>query len=160
MPKHRPASEPHTLTEILGGQAAGLRPILNRARWLAQLERQLPTLLPQPLASHCRAALDPDGALVLFADSPAWTTALRLQLPALKRALPATAALSLRIRTLPVNPASPPPPSRPAQMSPAAAEALTELAQHTEDEKLRAALQRLARNAKSQGKVTTGKSRA
>ena len=150
MPKHRPNSTPHSLTEILTAPAAGLRPVLSRAHWLAQLERQLPTLLPQPLADHCRAALDPDGALVLFADSPAWTTALRLQLPALKRALPANAALSLRIRTLPQNPTPPPPPARPAHMSPAAAEALTELAAHTEDEKLGAALRRLASRAGKQ----------
>lgn len=133
----------------LMGRAGGTLGLLNaRAGELSRLDRLLRTLLPAPLSDHVRTCALHGDELVLQADTPAWSTRLRLEqvrLVELLRSRPGFARLT-GVRVVIAAPA--PADSRPqrrAQMSAVAAETLARCAEAQTDDALRDSLTRLSR---------------
>lgn len=60
-----------TIVKFLQGKIARQRTILQLAR----------EAMPAPLAAHCLDCLEKDRLLIIFADSPAWTSQLRFYVP-------------------------------------------------------------------------------
>lgn len=130
--------------------------LLKSIQEKAALLQQVRAFLPSDIQPHCKQASIQDGVLTLSVDSPAWSSRLRLQTPALIGAIEAVrpeAPLApeallirkLRIRVLPVPPA----PAdhdretvRPA--SPAAAQLLKQAAEDVANHELARSLTNLA----------------
>ncbi len=121
-----------------------------RAAQLRHLQAALAPLLPPPLGEHCRAAALHDGELVLSADSPAWASRLRYLAPMLQAQLSRKAGLRLQRIAVTVAPPAPRVGRRPPlrNLSPQSTEHLAEVAEATEDPRLREALMRLVRHAR------------
>lgn len=129
-----------------------LKQLADRAAQFGALDRVLRTAVGEPLAGHVRLAAVRDGCVVVQAESSAWASRLRFAAPAVLRALGAEPGFenvrSLRVRTrMDAAPAAPETPRR-ARMSAEAAAGLESNAASVADESVRAALLRLAENAK------------
>lgn len=59
--------------------APGLASLVDRARFLRQLDRDIRAGLPEPLSRHALVANLRGDCLVMLADSPTWATRLRYQ---------------------------------------------------------------------------------
>ncbi|MCB1745860.1 MAG: DUF721 domain-containing protein [Gammaproteobacteria bacterium] len=129
-----------------------LKQLTARAARVAELEKELQSLLPPALAAQVRLATIENGSLVLFAASPAWAAKLRYATPQLLAALPRRAEFaevrSIRVRVEPRESTAPGErrPER-AHMSAAAGRDIRAQAESLDDDNLRAALRRLARRA-------------
>jgi len=109
----RPATLPPRALEALSG--TGLASVVERARWLGELDPLLRQSLPATLAGQCRLANVDDKRVVFLVSSPVWKAKLRLHADAL---LGAAAAAGLSARSLVVK-VAPPEPSVPGGHGPA-----------------------------------------
>lgn len=144
-----PAALPPRALEALEG--SGLGRLVERAQWLAALDRLLRQSLPAPLADQCALANVDDKHVVFLVRAPVWKAKLRLHADAL---LGAAAAAGLKARTLLVK-VAPPEPAIPGgtgqakPLSEAVRESLRATAQSVADPELRAQLLRLASRPRS-----------
>jgi hypothetical protein len=81
--------------------APGLASLVERARFLKQLNRSIQAMLPQTLSKHVQVANLRGDCLVMLADSPIWATRLRYQRQAVLDGL--WQAHSIRCRLLEVK---------------------------------------------------------
>ena len=144
-----PTSLPPRALEALSG--TGLASVVERARWLGELDPVLRQSLPATLADHCKLANVDDKNLVFLVSAPVWKAKLRLHADTL---LGAAAAAGLKARTLVVKVAAPSPvvpvgtgQTRP--LSEAVRDSLRATAQSVSDPELRAQLLRLASSSRS-----------
>ncbi|HHC71261.1 MAG TPA: DUF721 domain-containing protein [Thiotrichales bacterium] len=143
------ANRPQPLGNLLNA-SGGIHRLLEQARAQQALLGRVRALLPAPLDRHCVAALERKGQLLLYTDSPAWSSRLRFHSRALERRLRADGLPVGRIRvrvSLPDRPRgdSPPPVSGPGRtLSRENAALIRTVAGGIRDHGLRAALERLA----------------
>ncbi|WP_290592774.1 DciA family protein [Arenimonas sp. SCN 70-307] len=144
-----PTRLPPRALEALSG--TGLASVVERARWLGELDPVLRQSLPATLADQCKLANVDDKNLVFLVSAPVWKARLRLHADAL---LDAAAAAGLKARTLVVK-VAPPEPAIPAgtgqskPLSEAVRDSLRATAQSVSDPGLRAQLLRLAGKPRS-----------
>lgn len=140
-------STAHPLSALLSRSSH----LLEHARLLGRLQKQLESLLPADLSAHCRVQNLRNGSLFLQADGPVWANRLRYQLPALQQQLTRLVKQEplrdIRVAVVPAQ-AAPHPLKRRATISSESAQLLQETANSTADPQLREALQRLANHAK------------
>lgn len=139
-----PSSLPPRALEALSG--TGLGSVVERARWLGELDPVLRQSLPATLAGQCKLANVDDKYLVFLVSAPVWKARLRLHADAL---LDAAAAAGLEARTLvvkvaPPQPAIPAGNGQPKPLSEAVRDSLRATAQSVSDPGLRDQLLRLA----------------
>jgi hypothetical protein len=140
----RPATLPPRALEALSG--TGLASVVERARWLGELDPVLRQSLPATLADQCRLANVDDKNVVFLVSAPVWKAKLRLHADAL---LGAAAAAGLKARTLvvkvvPPEPAIPAGTGTPKPLSEEVRDSLRATAQSVSDPGLKAQLLRLA----------------
>lgn len=124
--------------------------VIAHGTLLANFEQFIVEQLPEPLNAHCRVANLRNGNLILYTDSPAWSTKLRYLLPAIKQAFEShfkTELKNLSIEVKPAQQAQAPHQGR-TKISQASAEHLRQSAAATPYEPLKAALVRLSRHPK------------
>lgn len=149
--KPSPAQPPSALLR----QVRPLRLLLNQAERLEHLQRLLESQLQPAAREHCHVASWRDGTLLLVVTDGHWATRLRYQQKRLLAALQAMEAFgNLRRILFKVQP-----PLVPAkrglnttELSANAAQSIRGSAEGITDEKLRAALERLANNASRKNK--------
>lgn len=119
--------------------------VIERAKHLAALDRQLRQSLPEPLASHVRLGNVRDGRLVFLVDSPVWKAKLRLYADVIRDAAAAaglaTSGMTLKVATMQ---AVPPDAASLSPLSQAARDGLRAAAATVDDPELRSQLLRLA----------------
>lgn len=140
--------QPTRVGTLLGRHLRSLLEVLDQQRTLLAEVRQR---LPGPLHTHITGVQLQPQRLVLHADSPAWASRLRYQVPALTesfRALvPDLKEVKVRIQPPQAQPSTPTKAHK-ARLSPQAARYLLETADGLQEPSLSAALQKLARLAK------------
>ena len=131
-------------TALQAAEAAGLGPLIQRARMLDGLDRVLRENLPAALAGQCRLANADIDKLVFLVSTPVWKSKLRLMADVL---LDAAAAAGHPARTLVVK-VEPPAPTTPdaigKPLTQAVRDTLRMAARSVEDPDLRAQLLKLA----------------
>jgi len=126
--------------------------VLNHTQRLEALNRTLRGCIPAPLNQHCQVANLRDNILILHADSSAWALKLRYSSRVLlqqlrQRGVPGLNAIEVKVR--PHNAAIRRPEKiRHAHMSGKTAQLLDSIASDISDDRLKVALQRLARHGK------------
>jgi len=128
-----------------------LRELFSAAQRLGKLQTLLAAQLEPAAREHCQVASWQNGCLLLLASNGHWATRLHYQQRRLQRllqALPEFAGLQkIQIKVRPpssqVSYAG-----RKAELSAGAADSLNSAAEGIQDPRLRAALERLARNAR------------
>ena len=125
--------------------------LIQKSRYHERLLATVQAHLPPDLRAHCSGATTVDGQLVLFTESSVWATRLRYQQRDLIDRLRAHAYLHIPTVRIQVAPPAriPSPAPRPLQLSQANAAEIQKTASAITDLDLRAALQRLAKNAYS-----------
>ncbi|MCI0912758.1 DUF721 domain-containing protein [Pseudomonas putida] len=144
--KPSPAQPPSALLR----QVRPLRLLLNQAERLAHLQRLLESQLQPAAREHCHVASWRDGTLLLVVTDGHWATRLRYQQKRLLAALQAMEAFgNLRRILFKVQPPLVPAKrgTNTTELSVNAAQSIRGSAEGITDEKLRAALERLASNA-------------
>lgn len=143
------AALPRQALEALEG--SGLASVVERARWLGELDPVLRQNLPATLADQCSLANVDDKCVVFLVSAPVWKAKLRLHADAV---LAAAAAAGLKARTLVVKVSAPGPviptgsgPAKP--LSEAVRDALRTTALSVSDPGLREQLLRLASASRS-----------
>jgi hypothetical protein len=142
-----PRNDPTTFAEL--ATSGSLRSLVERARMLEALDRQLRQSLPENLAQQCKLANVRADRLVFLVTSPVWSAKLRLHADAL---LGAAAAVGLSVNSLTVKVATMqpvPPDQTPHTPSPTARDSLLAAAGAVADPDLRDRLLRLASLAES-----------
>lgn len=140
-----PTRKPVSVGKLFTG---GILPrLLGRQRQLADLQGQLASLLPPPLEAHCKLLNLRGTSLILAVDSPLWANRLRFQTRTLLQQL--SQLESVTVRTIQVRIRTEPGPGRekPKRISRISAEnarLLEQTAHALKDERLRAALLRVA----------------
>jgi hypothetical protein len=128
-----------------------LRALFGAAQRLGKLQALVEAQLEPAAREHCQVASWHDGCLLLLTSNGHWATRLHYQQRRLQRllqVLPEFAGLQkIQIKVRPPN-QQVATATRHVELSPAAADSLTSAAEGIDDPKLRAALERLARNAK------------
>jgi len=145
------SKKPSSLSEVLSTRGPELAALAVEAQRLETLRRRLLRALPAEAAPHCLGADLKQGALTLFMDSGAWTTALRYRQPEILAA--ARQALGepchdLRFKVLPDPLPGVPPKPAPKDLSTDTRKLLASTAEGIEDRLLSAALRRLAAGKK------------
>ena len=143
--KPSPAQPPSALLR----QARPLRLLLNQAERLAHLQRLLESQLQPAARAHCHVASWRDGTLLLVVTDGHWATRLRYQQRRLLRQLqdhPAFAGLQRIVFKVQPPHTAMQRQLRSATLSAEAAENIQATAEHIDDPRLRAALERLARH--------------
>lgn len=130
------------LSSVLAGD---LGSVVERARMLEALDRQLRQSLPAALAPHVRLGNVRDGRLVFLVTSPVWKAKLRLHADALRAAAVAAGlqptGMTVKVATmLPVPPAA----ASRTPLSATARETLRAAAENIADPELREQLLRMA----------------
>ena len=129
-----------------------LKQLTDRATRLGELNCTLLACLPAALAPHVQLATVRDGCLVLHAEGSTWAAQLRFKAPQILeklRALPDFSSVqSVRVRNVAKGNQSRVPVRR-ALMSQVGADALRLQATCTDDDRLRAALERLAQHGRA-----------
>jgi hypothetical protein len=143
-------SSPESISRIVT-KFDRLRQLTAQAERLNTLNAAVLSCLPAGLSRHARIATMRDGCLVLQADSPAWAAELRYKTPEILAALAAipefASIRSIRVKNrVSSEPAAAPRIERPV-ISQQSARSITAHAAHVKDERLRAALLRLASRA-------------
>ncbi|MGE5625188.1 MAG: DciA family protein [Bacillota bacterium] len=139
--------KPSSLSELLSARGPELADLAAEAQRLEALRRRLIRVLPADSAPHCLGADLKDGALTLFMDSGAWTTALRYRQAELLAAARQTLdqpCHSLRFKVLPDPLPGLPPKPAPKSLSADTRKLLANTAEGIVDPLLAAALRRLA----------------
>lgn len=132
--------------EALGTAASGdLGSVIERARMLDALDRQLRQSLPSSLAPHVRLGNVRDGKLVFLVTSPVWKAKLRLYVDVIRDAAAAAgltaSGMTVKVTTmLPVPPVAAPH----TPLSSAARDTLRSAAEAVADPELRDQLLRMA----------------
>ena len=142
----QPASKKSPFQNALSNVVAGdLRSVVDRARMLEALDRQLRQSLPAALAPHVRLGNVRDGRLVFLVTSPVWKAKLRLHADVLRDAAAAAGlqASGLTVKVASMLPVPPAAASR-APLSPSARETLRAAAETMADPELRDQLLRMA----------------
>jgi hypothetical protein len=129
-----------------------LKQLTARAARVVELETALRARLPPTLAAHVSLGAVENGSLVLFADSPAWASKLRIITPQLLADLPTepdfSGVRSIRVRVRAREEQRPAVRPERLRMGPAAARDMRAQAEAIGDDGLREALRRLARRAR------------
>ena len=145
-------SSPRQVGSLLQKDGA-LKLLLSEANRFTRLGRRLSGQLPAEFVPHTKLAALRDGCLVLLADTPAWATRLRYATPQILQQLSLcqefASVKSIRVRVLRPDAPSGQTGRRNAMTVPATT-ALLRQASVTKDCRLRAALERLARNKDSE----------
>jgi hypothetical protein len=112
--------------DIIADPTASFGNLLERARLLLRLERQLRTMLDEALAEHFRVANLRQDCLILLAPTASWATRLRMAAPQLLECLQRSGYAGIESIDVRVGPMPPGPPAPLASkpLSPAAKEAL------------------------------------
>ena len=141
------ARNPTSLNKLLSRHAP-LRRWLEDAQAQSLLMDQLIAQLPSAIRPHCLGARLDEDTLVVLADSAAWATRLRYEVP---RVLDQFGARNLRIRVVPAD-KQPPDKARAQPSLPAeAAKALEQTAETVDDPELATVLRRLAKHRRNSG---------
>ncbi len=131
-------------------EAKPLKTLFGEAQRLDHLQHLLDAQLPPAAREHCRLASWRDGTLLLIVSDGNWATRLRYQQRRLQQSLqklPEFSALTrIAFKVAPVAGSARPARQTP-ELSSQAAESLRSAAEGIADPRLRAALERLARNA-------------
>lgn len=141
----QPASKSPFHAALRTALAGDLGSVIERARMLDALDRQLRQSLPAALAPHVRLGNVRDGRLVFLVTSPVWKAKLRLYADVLRDAAAAAgltaSGMTVKVATmLPVPPAA----ASHAPLSPSARETLRAAAETVADPELREQLLRMA----------------
>jgi len=72
--------------ELVEGAQNILQQLWEKNVHLQQINQTLPTILPQPLARHCRVVNLREKTVVIYTDSAAWATRLRYLIPTILQA--------------------------------------------------------------------------
>ncbi len=142
---------PKSLKQILGSKNPGMQELLQQTQKLRQLNAQLAYLLPLPLSLHCTAAGISNQTLTLLVESAAWATRLRLQTPSILKGLHHFQIQALTVKIQPPQAAPQTAARARPKMSESTSNLLNNLADVTNDPKLKLALLRLAKNSSKQG---------
>lgn len=141
----RKGGGPGRLQGILRRSAGDVAAIRRQTAWLADATRELNAVLPPRLHGHWQVAALSTEALVITAESPAWSTPLRAQQAALLDAAAALMGKRPEKLTVRLATARQIPPRRAGQaMSPATADHLESAARGMDNPRLAASLRRLA----------------
>lgn len=144
---------PRPIRRLLETEVRSLNGLMEHARRLERLAREIRAALPHPLADHCRLANVRRGSLILQVDSAAWATRLRYQVPGLLKQFRKHASLAqvtdIKIRVTPPDSPKSIRPFRSARLSPSSAKMLMDTAEAITDPDLGAALRRLASRSRS-----------
>lgn len=150
---------PNRIDKLLNSENHELASLITRVRLLDRYSRRLRQLLPTPLCDHCRIADIRENELTIGVDNAVWATKLRFHSPSLLSQLQQNyqeLAGITRIKILVLQETSlrvsEQPPQQPLQLSTENAAQLNGLAETVEDERLRAALRRLASHAQKDNK--------
>ena len=141
MPTHKPVS----ISRLFSGGALPL--LLEHSRLLAQLNRILARALPAPLDAHCQVLNLHRHTLTLAVDNPLWAARLRYQTRTLLQQLAQVESVTVRtiqIKILPAPGQKQKKPNRNSRLSADNARLLRQTANSLVDERLRAALLRVA----------------
>jgi hypothetical protein len=146
------ANRPQRLGKLLRS-SSGLNRLITRAHEQRTLLARVRNELPPPLDRHCLAALERDGRLLLYTDSPAWSSRLRFHARALSRQLQAQGLEFNRITVRVMAPGESkqrgPARNRAKLLSRENAAMIRSVAQSIDDPGLQSALQRLADKSRS-----------
>ncbi len=126
-----------------------MREIVERAKQLRRLDRNLGRQLPSPLAEHCRVANVTNNTLIVLADDPTWAARLRYAAPSILSLL--SDETDLALTAVQVKVAPPSAPSRKVtrqrlRLSEKNAAGLRTLALNISDQKLAEKILRLAQH--------------
>jgi hypothetical protein len=140
------------LYKYLLGKKGEVARLVTQGRELQQLTRLLHKVLDPSLAPHCRVGRFAPPQLTVVVDSPAWASRLRFQSNGLIRQLNKkfkefNGISSIETKIYPVRLPRRESPVIRRQISPAAAESLTQMANSIEEPSLKRALLRLASRA-------------
>ena len=143
------------IVQLLKGSPDALQAVLSHTQRLEVLNRTLRGCIPAPLNQHCQVANLRDNILILHADSSAWALKLRYSSRVLlqqlrQRGVPELSAIEVKVRPDNAAPTAirRPEKIRHAHMSDKTAQLLDSIASDISDDRLKIALQRLARHGK------------
>ncbi|HEB95111.1 MAG TPA: DUF721 domain-containing protein [Sedimenticola thiotaurini] len=141
------ASKPRPIQQIISS-SRGIGPLLDESRRQARITDRVRRLVPEALRPHLTAARLNDGELLLYTDSPAWSSRLRYLSRELKRRLQREGMVvnSLRVRIVIGRRQEKSRRRRIRNLSNANARLLEQTADQVSSPALREALQRLARH--------------
>jgi len=134
--------------ELLSRQRGPLGELMSQAEQRVRRDQIFHAYLPPHLRDHAVLVRMDEESWVVHADSSGWATRLRYALHNIRDTLGQHLGIPLpkpRIRVVPVEP--PPPPRPPLKLSKRSAELLEVTARNLADERLSAALRRLAAHA-------------
>lgn len=95
-------SSSYSIQELLNNHQTPLGKLVARAKSFLQRNETVQQILDPSLAPHCQVASYEQGKLLLLADSAAWATLLRYQIPTLLQSLRAHASWG-ELRTIQVK---------------------------------------------------------
>lgn len=143
--------------QILSPNCDMVRNLVVATRRLQALTEALRKCLPEDERPHLRAVTITDLASVMWVDSPAWASRFRYSVPVflnLLRKLPSAEKITtLQVKILPREMLEVPESLPLRRLSLDAERTITVCAEHIQDPKLRAALERLASNTSHQPKT-------
>lgn len=133
------------------GKTGTLKHLVQQTDKLVRLNRIMRAYLPPHLQDHARLTAVEEGAWYIQTESSAWATRLRYALPGLqqqlshhfKRQIP-----TLKLKVKPALPKTQAVPARRLELTQGSAKHITSIADSVGDERLGAALQRLAAHAR------------
>jgi len=140
---------PIPLKNIVNSNSSKLRQLTKNIQHIKQLNRRLTGILPASATQHCQIGSINDQTLILHCQSAAWATRIRFEQSKIIKAF-----RDLGIKSVSVHIQQPGnlvarrslPPKR--EISPKSATLLQQLAENAGNDKLKAALRRLAQRAK------------
>jgi hypothetical protein len=140
-----PTQKPVSVSKLFSG---GILPqLLEHGRVLTQLNRILSRTLPPPLADHCQVLNLRQHTLTLGVDGPLWASRLRYQTRTLLQQLAQVESVTVHTIQVKIRPEPGPKnkkPCRNSRLSADNARLLQQTANTLGDERLRAALLRVA----------------
>lgn len=140
-----PTRKPVSVGKLFTGGA--LSRFLERRQLLAELERLLSRNLPPPLDIHCKVLNLRGDCLILAVDNPLWASRLRFQTRTLLQQLAPVESVTVRTIQIKVLPQAVPRQKKTRRNKPlsaANAQLVRQTASSLKDERLRAALLRVA----------------
>ena len=146
------------LYKFLLGKKGDVAHLVTQGRELQRLTRLLQKELDPSLAPHCRIGRFAPPQLTIVVDSPAWSTRLRFQSAGLIRQLHKKykefqGVSDIEVKIYPARLQRRERPAAPRQISPAAAEDITQMANSLDNPNLKQALLRLASRANKPNKT-------
>ena len=141
---------PKNIAQLLAGNSDSLQALFTHSQHLERLNRRVCGCIPAPLNQHCQVANLRDNTLILHADSSAWALKLRYNSRALLQQLRQQGfrelgAIEVKVRPRAIAMARPEK-TRHAHMSRKTAQLLDSIAADITDNRLKMALQHLARH--------------